>query len=225
MACFPTSSDLEIFCDFDGTITQVDATDALLDQFAEPQWRQWEALWQAGEISGRECLKRQVGLIRANRAEIAEFMANLPIDRGILALAEQCARIAATLTIVSDGLDIIVEGVLRQHGLHLPSYANHVVWESPNRLSVEFPYMEADCESGTCKCRLTHRPSKRVARRVYVGDGRSDFCVTRKMRQVGQVYAKGALIGWCRLQGIPFHPFDRLEQVVSHLCPVEAPVG
>lgn len=218
MVSVRTTSDLEVFCDFDGTITQGDATDALLDQFAGPGWREWEALWQAGEISGRECLQRQVGLIRARREEIAEFVANFPIDRGILALAEQCARMGAALTILSDGLDVVVEGVLHHHGLRLPAFANHVVWESPDRLSVEFPYAEPGCENGACKCRLTRRTSECGGRAVYIGDGRSDFCVVQNLRQV---YAKGALMGWCRCQSIPFHPFDALEQVVTHLCPIE----
>ncbi len=215
---------LHVFCDFDGTITQADATDALLHRFADVEWRDWEALWQAGEISARECLKRQVGLIRADRQQVIEFVANLPIDPGIFALAELCERMVVPLTVVSDGLDIVVQGALHHHGLHLPAFANHVVWESPDRLSVEFPYADARCGSGACKCRLTERASGRARRAVYIGDGRSDFCVVQKMQQICRVYAKGALIDWCRRQRIPFHPFQALEEVVSDLCPVEASI-
>lgn len=31
----------DVFCDFDGTITRVDATDAVLDAFALPAWQEW----------------------------------------------------------------------------------------------------------------------------------------------------------------------------------------
>ncbi len=52
----------KVFCDFDGTITLIDATDAVLEEFALPAWREWEARWVAGEISSRTCLTRQVEL-------------------------------------------------------------------------------------------------------------------------------------------------------------------
>src|SRR5438105_2768469 len=39
-----------VFCDFDGTITQIDGTDAVLERFALPEWRDWESLWRLVEI-------------------------------------------------------------------------------------------------------------------------------------------------------------------------------
>ncbi|MEZ4537363.1 MAG: hypothetical protein R3D26_20540 [Cyanobacteriota/Melainabacteria group bacterium] len=45
---------LEIFCDFDGTITVGDTVDLLLEKLALPEWEALE-LWQKGEISSGEC--------------------------------------------------------------------------------------------------------------------------------------------------------------------------
>ena len=39
-----------VFCDFDGTITQVDVTDQILDQFAHPSWREIEQEWVLGRL-------------------------------------------------------------------------------------------------------------------------------------------------------------------------------
>ncbi len=208
---------LQVFCDFDGTITQEDATDALLEQFAKPQWRDWEALWQAGEISARECLSRQVSLLRVHPKALAEFIRALPIDRAFATLATECTQRGIPLTIVSDGLDCIVKGVLHHHGLsQLRYFANQVVWEARDRMSLSFPYAERHCDNGACKCRLTRRSTGPSAVSVYIGDGRSDFCV---VQQMDRVYAKTALADWCRCQSIPYEPFETLEQVVSHLCP------
>jgi len=74
----------DVFCDFDGTITRVDATDAVLEAFALPAWQGWEQRWVNGEITSQECLARQVELIQADRETLAAFAANLPIDEGIL---------------------------------------------------------------------------------------------------------------------------------------------
>src|SRR5947208_12784471 len=54
-----------VFCDFDGTITQVDVTDAILERLADPQWRDLERAWVRGEIGSRERLARQMAVVPA----------------------------------------------------------------------------------------------------------------------------------------------------------------
>ncbi|MEO8340596.1 MAG: HAD-IB family phosphatase [Nitrospirota bacterium] len=114
----------EVFCDFDGTITRVDATDAMLEAFALPAWRDWEQRWVNGEITSQECLSRQIELIQADRETLVRFADDLPIDEGIIALDRRCAEEGVPLTIVSDGIDLIVEAVLHRHNLlHLPVFS------------------------------------------------------------------------------------------------------
>src|SRR5438132_14089156 len=69
----------EVYCDFDGTITRVDATDTVLEAFALPAWREWEQRWARGEITGQHCLSRQVELIQADRDTLLHLVADLPI--------------------------------------------------------------------------------------------------------------------------------------------------
>src|SRR5258708_36358064 len=56
---------VRMFVDFDGTIALEDTTDVILERFALPEWRVVEADWVAGLIGSRECLARQVDMIRA----------------------------------------------------------------------------------------------------------------------------------------------------------------
>src|SRR5437016_14224511 len=130
----------DVYCDFDGTITRVDATDAVLEAFALPAWREWEQRWVRGEITGQHCLSRQVELIQADRDTLIHFVADLPIDEGILELDRRCAEEGVPLTVVSDGFDLIVEAVLRRHGLlHLPVYSNHLRWDEQVLPVLSFP--------------------------------------------------------------------------------------
>lgn len=211
----------EVFCDFDGTITRVDATDAVLESFALPAWREWEQRWVNGEITSQECLSRQVELIRADRDTLIRFAADLPIDEGILALDRRCAEQRIPLTIVSDGLDLLVEAVLRRHGLlHIPVFSNHIRWDENGIPSLSFPFSVQECESGagTCKCVLT-RPSHRSSfGTVYIGDGRSDQCVSAKMQTL---FAKGTLRTWCETQGITYLPFETLTDVAERIFAME----
>jgi len=84
-----------VFCDFNGTITRVDATDAVLETFALPAWRDWEQRWVNGEITSKVCLSRQIELIQADRDTLIRFADNLPIDEGIIALDRRCAEEAS----------------------------------------------------------------------------------------------------------------------------------
>jgi 2-hydroxy-3-keto-5-methylthiopentenyl-1-phosphate phosphatase len=215
----------DVFCDFDGTITQVDATDAVLEAFALPIWREWEQRWVNGEITSQECLARQVELIQADRETLADFAANLPIDEGILDLDQRCKERGVSLTIVSDGLDFIVEKILHRHGLmHLPVFSNHLWWDGQGRLGLSFPFATPECRSGagTCKCALTRTTEPSSARTVYIGDGQSDQCVSGNMQTV---FAKGTLQEWCERTGIPCIPFRTLVEVADRLFIQEARIA
>ncbi|MDR4494871.1 MAG: MtnX-like HAD-IB family phosphatase [Nitrospirales bacterium] len=207
----------EIFCDFDGTITRVDATDAVLETFALPAWREWEQRWVNNEITSRECLLRQVKLIRADRETLIRFVANLPIDEGIFELDRQCEKHQIPLTIVSDGLDLLIEAILRRHDLlHLPVLSNRLDWDETGLPALTFPFSMPECRSGsgTCKCALAQLFSTSSSQAIYIGDGQSDRCVSGN---VDTLFAKGSLQTWCQAQRIPFLPFETLTDVANHI--------
>ena|SRR5215831_4631538 len=212
----------EVYCDFDGTITSLDATDAVLETFALPAWREWEERWVKGEITSQECLARQVELIQADRETLVQFAADLPIDDGIFALDRCCAQNGVPLTILSDGIDLVVEAVLRRHGLlHLAVFSNHLHWDDRGHPVLGFPFTSKECKSGagTCKCSLTLQSDSASTHPVYIGDGRSDRCVSTRIQTV---FAKGNLRDWCQLNSIRCIPFEALTEVVAHLFPKEA---
>ena len=205
----------EVICDFDGTITCVDATDAVLETFALPAWREWEQRWVNGEITSRECLSRQVELIMADRETLIRFAADLPIDEGIFALDRQCAEYDIPLTLISDGLDLLIEAILYRQGLlHIPVLSNHLYWDETGLPSLTFPFSMPECKSGsgTCKCALTQLFNASSSQTIYIGDGQSDRCVSG---HVQTLFAKGALRTWCETQGIAYLPFETLTDVTE----------
>ncbi len=213
------SQNIAIFCDFDGTITCTDLTDAVLEAFALPEFRDWEQRWQAGEIGSQECLARQVALIRAERADLIAFARNFPIDEGILALDRCCAATGAPLTIVSDGVDLFIHTLLQQHGLsHIPVFANQLTQETHQKFSLAFPHARPTCvtRAGTCKCAIAFAPSLPAPTVVYIGDGLSDCCVAKSAQKV---FAKDALLEWRQQRSLPCESFITLTQVARRLFP------
>jgi 2-hydroxy-3-keto-5-methylthiopentenyl-1-phosphate phosphatase len=91
-----------VLVDFDGTIAPDDPTDRLLERFADPAWREVEAAWQAGKITSRECMERQVALLRVTPEVLDEQIRTVRIDPGFPTFLEFCVRRGAEVIVVSD---------------------------------------------------------------------------------------------------------------------------
>jgi 2,3-diketo-5-methylthio-1-phosphopentane phosphatase len=205
-----------VLVDFDGMVVPDDATDALLSRFAHPSWRTLEEQWQNGDIPSIECMARQVELLRATPSEIARFVETVSIDPHFPAFLRLCRVKGAEVTIVSDGMDLVVGSVLRRAGLDVTFYANELKWLDEDRWALRFPFARTDClqRMGNCKC--AHRRAAGTAAAVMVGDGRSDFCIAEKC---AFVLAKGALAVHCRKLGLPhaeIRDFADARRVLAH---------
>jgi 2-hydroxy-3-keto-5-methylthiopentenyl-1-phosphate phosphatase len=203
-----------LLVDFDGTIASVDTTDLLLERFAAPAWHDIEEDWKAGRIGSRECMVRQIDLVRASPAELRDFVAGIEIDPGFPAFATLCARLGHSIAVISDGLDLTVAAVLQRFALQLPFCANHLEWRGGDRWRLAFPHARSDCRalSGNCKCNFaTSGPSELS---IVVGDGRSDFCVADR---ADLVLAKGALLDHCRARELPHYAFADFAEATDIL--------
>lgn len=202
----------QVLVDFDGTIATDDTTDRLLERFAEPGWQAIEDEWKAGLIGSRECMVRQIALVRATPEEYADFVSGIEIDPAFPGFVALCRSRGLEVTVVSDGLDRTVGAVLARHGLDLPFRANQLEWLGGDRWRLLFPHGRADCRSlaGNCKCQFAVAPSGTI--RVVVGDGRSDFCVAREAELV---LAKRALADHAAETGLPHFPIQSFTEATT----------
>ena len=193
-----------VYVDFDGTIMLCDTTDYLFERFALPEWRAVEEEWAAGRIGSRECMAQQVALLRATRSELEAAAAELEIDPGFAGFLAVLRQLGVGATVVSDGLDLVIDLTLRRFGLEIPRFANQLVQTSENTWRLEFPNGRADCAAGSghCKCARTEEHGEDLA--VVIGDGRSDFCIAGR---ADLVLAKSKLIRECEANGLPHLPF------------------
>lgn len=214
-----SANEWNVVCDFDGTISLTDTTDALLEAFADPRWHAVEERWVAGEIGSAECMRLQVGLLDVPFEDLNAWLDQVLIDPHFVSFAAMCERFAIPLSIASDGIDYVIRRVLRNHGLaHLPVVANRLSILGDGRYALESP-MACVSGSGVCKCRVTAsvRESNHKPKILFVGDGRSDFCVSGK---VDLVLAKDSLLKHCRAENIahwPLHDFDEAAMLLTSL--------
>jgi 2,3-diketo-5-methylthio-1-phosphopentane phosphatase len=197
-------SGVRVFVDFDGTISLEDTTDVILERFADPEWRSVEAEWLAGRIGSRECLARQIDLVRASREDLQSVIDEVPLDPHFADLVGLCRGHGVPLTVISDGLDWVVTKMLARAGLDVPVLANKLEWLGRNRWSLGFPHAAGNCraQAGHCKCQALGGEPEKI--RILIGDGRSDFCAAET---ADLVVAKGALAEHCQAAGLAYIVF------------------
>lgn len=207
---------MHVYCDFDGTISLDDATDFVLTNLADPKWEAIEQDWLDGEIGSAECMRRQIALIRGKQHELDDVLEDVAIDPTFPAFANFCRQHALPLTIVSDGVDYFIRQILARNNLrHIPVIANKLTVVNPEGTAtyhLTSPRADAHCLSaaGVCKCRSLTPGDLRV----YIGDGRSDFCVSHHPELV---FAKGKLADYCFDQDIPFIAYETFADLTHSL--------
>ena len=165
-----------VICDFDGTVTPFDVTDAILERFASPVWKKIEEEWVQGTISARECMERQVPLIEAKQDLLDSFLDTIPVTDGFADFVHYCRDEDIALTIVSDGMDYAITHILEKNGIrHVPVVANHLV-RLREGYRLEFPYGRKNCPSGVCKCYAASIVGE-GRKTLLIGDGLSDCCL------------------------------------------------
>jgi len=220
--------DAQALIDFDGTVAPDDPTDRLLERFADPTWREVEEAWQSGRISSRECMQRQVELLRATPKEIDDAIAEVRIDPGFPEFLRFCWSRGISAAVVSDGFDRVVHAALPAAGLPIPFFANKLEWQGGDRWRVGFPYAQAKCLVASANCKCSHGIGRTSSKTVVIGDGRSDFCMSMR---ADLVIAKGTLANFCRSRGLSHRTFTDFREVKTHLAAwlqsdrVEAVVG
>jgi len=210
-----------VFCDFDGTITQVDVTDQILSQFAHPSWQEIEQAWVRGLIGSRECLERQLALVDASAEELDALIDAVPVDPGFSDFYRFLRQRAFPLYVVSDGFDYVIRRVLRRAGVdgelrngeHIFCSALRV---EGRRLVLSFPHSPTPCAHGcaTCKADIIARLAPVDRPVIFIGDGLSDrFALER----AHLIFAKRQLLAYCREKGISCRSFETFRDIAGAL--------
>ncbi|MHA3050908.1 MtnX-like HAD-IB family phosphatase [Acinetobacter sp. ANC 4640] len=211
----PSSAQWHILCDFDGTISLNDTTDKLLETFAKPGWVEIEQEWEQGKIGSKVCMQRQIELLDMSKNELYQCLDDIEIDTSFLDFVHMTIAHKIPLTIVSDGMDVVIKYILKKYNLaHLPIVANRLVQVSDRDWKLEFPNTNQRCisQSGTCKCKVAERHFQEQI--ILIGDGRSDFCLAET---ADYVFAKKSLIHHCVEKNIEHAAFKSFIEIQEQL--------
>ncbi len=221
------NSDL-VICDFDGTISQQDVGLFVMEALDLQEAWDIEMRWRRGEISSMECLSEQWSLVQLPTCELLTLLDSVPLDPDFPSFVELCRERGASLVVVSDGLDLYVDRLLRQMGLEpgagqqvlerqgncLPRFTNHAQITAEG-VKISFPHRSDLCaRCGNCKTAHLFALRRHSRRTIYIGDAHSDQCPAR---YADIVFAKSHLAEFCRQHRLPHIVFDGFSDILEEL--------
>jgi 2,3-diketo-5-methylthio-1-phosphopentane phosphatase len=209
---------LEVFVDFDGTITDVDTFDALVRAAAgDAAWNAIDGPLVAGEITLREALARQAAALRLSRAETLTFMeAHARVDPAFGPFVAAVRRHGGSVRVVSSGIATVIHDALARAGVEVDVLANDVDF-SPGGWTMSFVDRS---DNGHDKAAHVRAARARGSRTVYAGDGISDFAAAL---EADERFAKKdrALEAFCRERGVACVSFQSFREIEQRLFPAQ----
>ena len=212
---------IHFFLDFDGTIAAADVVDTVLERFADKEWKNVEKEWQEGRIGSRECLSRQVRLIKATPEEIRDEVSKVKLDPYFLSFLKTAEELGVLVTIVSDGFDVFIEQVLKNNLTETPALIKAVpIYSNKFRKTAsgfEAGFAtETPCPHGcaNCKALLIKKMTSHDDHVFFVGDGLSDRYAAQ---QSHLTFAKGKLLEFCKEQNIDHIAYNDFKKVQEWL--------
>ena len=211
-----------LFLDFDGTVSNRDVIDAILEEFADERWLEVEQEWVDGKIGSRECLRRQFDLVRARPCVMDDFLSGFDLDNGIVSILDICDEARIPVHIASDGFEYYIRRMLMKEVADKEKVGNIGIWANllkpvgDDLWSTDFPHMKDVCGDGcaTCKPAVMRHENRFAASTIFVGDGLSDRFAAQT---ADSVFAKQKLADYCRQNQIAFNQYDDLQQVAESL--------
>ncbi|NPV11059.1 MAG: MtnX-like HAD-IB family phosphatase [Ignavibacteria bacterium] len=205
--------EIKIFCDFDGTIAVEDIGNLFYREFGDPQiCDDVVSKWREGKITSIGCLSTECRTIRNLTLEKAyDFIDQQKIDETFIDFVKFCKEKNLDLIIISDGLDLYINYILKKYNLDIKFFANSIRINDDGTAEMIFPYSDSVClKCANCKRNHIINNSSDDDITIYIGDGHSDRC---PIEYVDYIFAKKHLLKYCEINRISYSPFENFSDV------------
>ena len=214
---FPEADQCQIWIDFDGTITKKDTLDELILKYSvDDSWKLIEKRWQTGLIGSRQCLEEEFALLRIPKAELHKSIENIEVDDGIFDLLNIIKTYSVPVAIVSDGVDLFINQILKNNGIHGITIRSNTIEYNEPYLKLICQNSNVNCSVGSahCKCLSIDTLREPNKKSIYIGDGMSDLCAAKHS---DFIFAKGVLAKKLTAEGRLFFEFKDLAQIADFI--------
>ncbi len=210
-----------LLLDFDGTITQRDADFEIADRcrgdrpqgYYLPLAQAYERL----EIGMHTYFQGLLDMMDLTPRQLAQHALTVPLRPGAGRLVARCRAAGWQVRILSEGLEVYIEPMLRHAGLQgVPLSCNRARYQA-GRWRVEPGPDARACERClNCKGHHVRRAQERGLRVAVVGNSASDLCAARR---ADLVLARDVLQEHCVREDIPSLVWESFDDVLRALVP------
>jgi 2-hydroxy-3-keto-5-methylthiopentenyl-1-phosphate phosphatase len=201
--------------DFDGTITEEDVSFALLDAFAEGDWRQLYQRYRQSKMTVGDFNTKAFAMVKASRDELLRVAREeVKLREGLRNLDNYCNERGFRFLIVSNGLDFYIKAILEDVGLgDIEVYAARTEF-SPEGLKVNYIGPEGTVLKKGFKEAYTKLFLTQGYQVVCIGNGPSDYYPAALAQHV---FARDGLADICKEKKLKYQPFEDFNDIVSGL--------
>jgi len=202
-------------CDFDGTITEEDASFFLLDAFAQGDWRQVLQEYKEHRISVGQFNSRAFAMVKADKSTLlGAIKGKVKIRAGFRELVSYCKKRDFKFVIVSNGLEFYIKAMLKDIGLeNLEVYAAQSSFH-PEETEVQYRGPDGSQLDDGLKEAYIKSFLRQGYRVVYVGNGDSDILPAKYAHLI---LARGELLDYCRENNLECKPFNDFTNIIKTL--------
>jgi 2-hydroxy-3-keto-5-methylthiopentenyl-1-phosphate phosphatase len=200
--------DVRLVLDWDGTVTERDTLDLVLQEFGDPEIYERVEGQLGRTLTLNEVIEQEFETVTAPLEEVVPWLLeHVRIRPGFAQLARPQRPL-----IVSSGFHELIEPVLEREGLldAVELRANSVE-ARPDGWRTHFR-VTGRCEACGEPCKRGDLPTGVEV--VYAGDGHSDHCVSLA---ADRVFATDGLARWLDEQGVPYRPLTDFHALAAEL--------
>lgn len=209
---------IQVFCDFDGTITNNDNIMSIMEKFAPPEAEEVKNKILSQELSIQEGVSQLFQFIPTNlHDDIIQFLIETAeIRSGFHEFIQFVKKNNISFYVISGGMDFFVYPLLQGIIPKEQIYCNETDF-SAEFITVKWPHSCDDyCQNhcGLCKSSLIRKLSDTNDFHIVIGDSITDL---QAAKQADKVFARDFLITKCEENHIAYTPFETFQDVQAEL--------
>ncbi|MGF2619845.1 2-hydroxy-3-keto-5-methylthiopentenyl-1-phosphate phosphatase [Bacillus cereus] len=209
---------IQVFCDFDGTITNNDNIMSIMEKFAPPEAEEVKNRILSQELSIQEGVSQLFQLISTNlHDEIIQFLIETAeIRNGFHEFIQFVNENNISFYVISGGMDFFVYPLLQGLIPKEQIYCNETDF-SNEYITVNWPHpCDRHCQNhcGLCKSSLIRKLSDTNDFHIVIGDSITDL---QAAKQADKVFARDFLITKCEENHISYTTFETFHDVQTEL--------
>lgn len=209
---------IQVFCDFDGTITNNDNIMSIMEKFAPPEAEEVKNKILSQELTIQEGVSQLFQLLPTNlQHEIIQFLIETAeIRTGFHEFIQFVNENNISFYVISGGMDFFVYPLLKGIIPKEQIYCNETDF-SAEFITVNWPHpCDEHCQNhcGLCKSSLIRKLSDTNDFHIVIGDSITDL---QAAKQADKVFARDFLITKCEENRIAYTPFETFHDVQAEL--------